>query len=220
MKNPVAGIKLNVQLAARRLEAGADGVRRARDLLERTERQLGRLSRLVEDLLDVSRIQAGKLEMRPDACDLAAIVREAVEEQRQAWPGRVIALAGMPRKPVPLHADADRIGQVVTNFLTNALRYSSEEKPVEVPTVTLLVNPDDAERLTLATRYEPVRLALRNYRDEEVVRTAGVATRALFQGDGHPPAVVAQGKPQKAKGPAPYSVEILLGEKLTRQPLF
>lgn len=132
MKNPVAGIKLNVQLAARRLEAGAEGVRRARDLLERTERQLARLSRLVEDLLDVSRIQAGKLEMRPEACDLAAIVREAVEEQRQAWPDRVITLVGVHRKPVPLHADADRIGQVVTNFLTNALRYSSEEKPVEV----------------------------------------------------------------------------------------
>ena len=132
MKNPVAGIKLNVQLAARRLEAGAEGVRRARDLLERTERQLARLSRLVEDLLDVSRIQAGKLEMRPDVCDLAAIVREAVEEQRQAWPGRVIARVGVPRKPVPIHADADRIGQVVTNFLTNALRYSAEEKPVEV----------------------------------------------------------------------------------------
>ena len=132
MKNPVAGIKLNVQLAARRLEAGVEGVRRARDLLERTERQLARLSRLVEDLLDVSRIQAGKLEMRPEVCDLAAIVREAVEEQRQAWPGRVIALTGVSRKPVPIHADADRIGQVVTNFLTNALRYSAEEKPVEV----------------------------------------------------------------------------------------
>ena len=132
MKNPVAGIKLNVQLAARRLEAGAEGVQRARDLLERTERQLARLSRLVEDLLDVSRIQAGKLEMRPETCDLAAIVREAVEEQRQAWPGRVIALLGVPKRPVPIHADADRIGQVVTNFLTNALRYSAEEKPVEV----------------------------------------------------------------------------------------
>lgn len=95
-----------------------------------------------------------------------------------------------------------------------------DEKPVEVPTVTLLLSPEDAERLTIATRYEPVRLALRNYRDEEVVRTAGVATKALFQGDGHP-AVTAPGKPvQRAKGPAPYSVEILLGEKLTRQPLF
>src|SRR5262249_11138666 len=94
-----------------------------------------------------------------------------------------------------------------------------DEKPVEVPTVTLLVAPEDAERLTLATRYEPVRLALRNYRDEEVVRTSGIVTRALFQGDGHPPVAV-QGKPQKVKGPAPYSVEILLGEKLTRQPLF
>jgi len=74
--------------------------------------------------------------------------------------------------------------------------------------------------LTLATRYEPVRLALRNYRDEEVVRTAGVATKALFQGDGHPTPTPVQGKPQRVKGPAPYSVEILLGEKLTRQPLF
>src|SRR5438132_4813780 len=68
-----------------------------------------------------------------------------------------------------------------------------DEKPVEVPTVTLLVTPEDAERLTLATRYEPVRLALRNYRDEEVVRTSGVVTKALFQGDGHP--VTVQGKP-------------------------
>src|SRR3989442_233080 len=83
-------------------------------------------------------------------------------------------------------------------------------RPVEVPTVAVLVNPEDAERLTLATRYEPVRLALRNYRDEEVVRTTGIVTKALFQGDGHPVAVV-QGKPQKVKAPAPYSVEILLG---------
>jgi pilus assembly protein CpaB len=94
-----------------------------------------------------------------------------------------------------------------------------DEKPVEVPTVTLLVSPEQAERLTLATRFEPVRLALRNYRDEEVVKTAGVFTRGLFEGDGHPAAAPTT-KVAKPKGPAPYSVEILLGEKMTRQPLF
>ena len=90
---------------------------------------------------------------------------------------------------------------------------------IDVFNYTIIPSASDVKRLTLATRYEPVRLALRNYRDEEVVRTSGVVTRALFQGDGHP-VPVQQGKPQKVKGPAPYSVEILLGEKLTRQPLF
>src|SRR5438093_400119 len=93
-----------------------------------------------------------------------------------------------------------------------------DEKPVEVPTVTLLVSPEDAERLTLAARFEPVRLALRNYRDEEVVKTQGIVTRVLFEGDGRPTPGVT--KVAHAKGPAPYSVEILLGEKVTRQPLF
>ncbi len=44
-----------------------------------------------------------------------------------------------------------------------------DNKPVTVPTVTLLVSPADAEKLTLATRQEPVRLALRNYRDDGIV---------------------------------------------------
>src|SRR5207244_6238143 len=60
------------------------------------------------------------------------------------------------------------------------------DKPVEVPTVTLLVSPEDAEKLTLATRQEPVRLALRNYQDEDVVRTPGISTRALLGGEGKP----------------------------------
>jgi pilus assembly protein CpaB len=94
-----------------------------------------------------------------------------------------------------------------------------DNKPVEVPTVTLLVSPEDAERLTLSTTFSPLRLALRSYRDEEIVHTSGILSRALFEGDGRPPTT------QVAKGPAPkraspYSVEILLGEKLTRQPLF
>src|SRR5207247_3085113 len=117
-----------------------------------------------------------------------------------------VIIAGQPE------GDSDQKSKVVLqNVKVLATGKSIEQKdgkPVEVPTVTLLVSPEDGERLTLATRYEPVRLALRNYRDEEVVRTAGVATKALFQGDGQP--VTVQGKPQKAKGPAPYSVEILL----------
>jgi pilus assembly protein CpaB len=97
-----------------------------------------------------------------------------------------------------------------------------DNKPVEVPTVTLLVSPQDAEKLTIATRQEPVRLALRNFHDEESVQTSGVTTRALFGQERRPPPpppavpVVA-----RRHEPSPrYSVEVILGEKLTRQELF
>ncbi len=140
LRTPLTTIKANVQLMQRRLSRLPDDAA-ARNVaeqlatmdtvLERTERQVDRLNRLVGDLLDVSRIQAGRLDMRPESCDLAVIVREAVHEQHMAWPGRTISLAASGRS-VPILADADRIGQVVTNFLTNALKYSAEDAPVEV----------------------------------------------------------------------------------------
>jgi len=105
-----------------------------------------------------------------------------------------------------------------------------KDKPVEVPTVTLMVSPEDAERLTLATRFEPVRLALRNYGDNQMVGTPGLSTTALF---GTPrqvapatPAAPAPPAPPLAEAPRPprrrprYSVEVLLGERMTRQEIF
>ena len=127
-----------------------------------------------------------------------------------------VLIAGQP------DGDQDQKSKVVLQnvkvLATGKSIEQKDEKPVEVPTVTLLVSPEDAERLTLAARFEPVRLALRNYRDEEVVKTSGIATRALFEGDGHPTQVPT--KVARERGPTPYSVEILLGEKVTRQPLF
>jgi pilus assembly protein CpaB len=96
-----------------------------------------------------------------------------------------------------------------------------DNKPVEVPTVTLLVTPQDAERLTLAAHQEPVRLALRNYRDEEFVGTSGISTKALFGYTPPPPAPPASAAPMKVvthrAPPAPYVVDVLLGTKVMRQ---
>ena len=104
-----------------------------------------------------------------------------------------------------------------------------QDKPVEVPTVTLLVSPEDAERLTLATKYEPVRLALRNYSDDQMVGTPGLSTASLF---GTPPQRVVPAAPPAAPAPPGpplahagprrprYSVEVLLGDHVTRQELF
>jgi len=86
---------------------------------------------LVDDLLDVSRIQQGHLELRLAPCDLGAVVEEIVEEQRALWPARAIVLE-RGDAPAPVYADPDRIGQVVTNFVTNALKYSDEDRSVRV----------------------------------------------------------------------------------------
>ena len=144
LRTPLTSIRANAQLAARRLDALDQAVHdgkaldhessrlgAVRTLLERAERQTGLLNRLVDDLLDVSRIQADKLEFRFEPTELRSVVREAVQEQRMAWLERPIEL-DMPAAPVPVVADADRIGQVVTNFLTNALKYSEEDRPVAV----------------------------------------------------------------------------------------
>jgi signal transduction histidine kinase len=141
LKTPLTSIKANVQLTERRLHSLdpsstnlVDQLRRAagaRELMERSLRQVDRLDRLVADLLDVSRIHAGRLELRREPVDLAVIVRDTVHEQQVAWLERQIVLT-LPEGPVPLEADADRIGQVVTNYLTNALKYSADEAPVAV----------------------------------------------------------------------------------------
>jgi len=100
--------------------------------------------------------------------------------------------------------------QNVRVLATGTIIEQVDEKPKEVPTVTLLVTPDEAEKLTLASRQQAVRLALRNYGDQEIVRTHGVSDTVLFATDDR------RTRAQKDAGP---SVEVLLGEKLTRQPL-
>lgn len=149
LRTPLTSITANVQMVRRSLRpspAGdaesspdddglylpADSLKRARHLLDNSDRQLARLSRLVGDLLDVSRIQAGMLVMRMEACDLLAIVSEAVDARRSVWPGRPISLEIASHSRIPLLADADRIWQVVTNYLTNALAYSATDQPVVV----------------------------------------------------------------------------------------
>jgi signal transduction histidine kinase len=127
-----------VQLRLGRLRARHDvlpAVARAlgevHHLLDRSNTALERLSILVNDLLDVSRIQAGLLQVRPQRCNLAEVVRAVIDEQRELSATRTILL-DLPDAPVPVQADAARIGQVVTNYLSNALKYSAEDQPVNV----------------------------------------------------------------------------------------
>lgn len=143
MRTPLTTIKGNIQLARRRLtyeiehavappDVSGRGLVGTARLLERSDTQLNRLNRLVDDLLDVSRMQAGRLELRRERHDLAALVREILEELRQAHAGRTIDVHPPEGDALPLDIDADRIAQVVVNYLTNALRYAPPDRPITV----------------------------------------------------------------------------------------
>lgn len=107
-------------------------VAKARTLVELSEHSLGRLGRLIDDLLDYSRVRHGRLQYRMERRDLATIVSQVVQDQRHLDPERTILLMQPEDALVPVWGDADRLGQVVTNLLTNALKYSRADCPVEV----------------------------------------------------------------------------------------
>jgi signal transduction histidine kinase len=139
LKNPLMSMQLGLQLVERRIrrllrrerEDAAD-VELLLEPVAQAERQGERLQRLVTDLVDVARVRAGRLELHLEPTDLAAVVRQAVMEQRLVNPERTFLLEYPAEQRVPVTADAHRLGQVVTNYLTNALKYSPADRPVAV----------------------------------------------------------------------------------------
>lgn len=132
LKTPLTSIKGNTQLAVRQLRNSLQTFERIFGLYDAAEQQTRRLNRLVDDLLDVSRAQAGHLELILARCDLRTLVHEVLQEQQKVWSGRRVDLSMNEEEPLPLEADADRVMQVISNYLTNALKYSDPERPVFV----------------------------------------------------------------------------------------
>jgi CheY-like chemotaxis protein len=89
------------------------------------ERQVRHLTRLVDDLLDVSRIQSGKIELRRERCRLEDIMAQAVEMSRPDLDrGKHHLALGLPKEPLFVNADVVRLTQVISNLLGNAARYT------------------------------------------------------------------------------------------------
>lgn len=122
LRTPVTGIKAYAQLLARRLRRTGDAA--SVDTLEKLDTQVDRLNGLIEDLLDVTRIQSGALPYRPAPFDLRALLAEVIDEtQRTTTQHQIVTDYAAP---VTLVGDRNRIGQVVTNLLTNAIKYSPQ----------------------------------------------------------------------------------------------
>jgi PAS domain S-box-containing protein len=160
LRTPLTTISVHVQVANRLLRKSQQQLIEGQpneaslytplqDMLDSTERQVGMLNRLVNDLIDISRIQSDKLELhiRPQRCNLITLLREVVANQRYRTPLRTIELE-LPSTQetsasfsVWIMADPDRITQVIINYLTNALTYSP---PDQIVTLSLQIQANTA----------------------------------------------------------------------------
>ncbi|WP_338873158.1 HAMP domain-containing sensor histidine kinase [Myxococcus stipitatus] len=129
LRNPLSALKLSTALSERsRAQLTPERMERTLALVGR---QVERLDRMVGDLLDATRIEAGKLELRPEVRDARALARDVVELYRSSDSGHVLQLE-VPDEPVLVRVDPDRLEQVLTNLVSNALKYSPSGSRVDV----------------------------------------------------------------------------------------
>jgi signal transduction histidine kinase len=200
IRTPLTSLQGYAHLAARRLSAWQPGVvadgtpsasvpaslvtraaTQAGAIVASCEESLQRLSRLADDLVDDTRIRDGQLALRRTPCDLGALVHSAVHLHRILEPDRVILLRMGCTSPADagtsclVDADADRIIQVVTNYLSNALKYSRADRPVEVVVEALLQAQGLGEQREQREQRERTRMA------RVAVRDAGPGLSATEQ---------------------------------------
>ena len=134
--------------------------------------QANRLERLITDLLEVSRIEAGKSLAAVHAMELSAVIAEQVRELSDSQPDRTIGIR-TPKGPVIVSGDPFRVGQVVANLVSNALKYSPREAPVDV---SVSVTGDEAV-VSVRDRGEGVPSAEQHRVFERFHRVEGGLTR-------------------------------------------
>jgi len=129
LRNPLAPIRA----AASVLPSAANDAERTAQLAEVVERQVAHMTRLVDDLLDVSRVTRGLVKLDLQRDDLKSIVAGAIEQVRPLIEKRRHALATwMVPEPVPVDADRTRLVQVFANLLNNAAKYTPEGGHIEL----------------------------------------------------------------------------------------
>jgi two-component system, chemotaxis family, CheB/CheR fusion protein len=121
LRNPLAPIVNALEII--RLEHHENPLQeRAREIIER---QIGQLTRLITDLLEISRLTSGAIALQKEPVELKAVIDRAIETSRPRIDQRQHQLSvSMPDDPIWLNADAARLEQVLTNLLTNAAKYT------------------------------------------------------------------------------------------------
>jgi PAS domain S-box-containing protein len=137
LRNPLAPIRHAVKLLETK-SADENQQKSARGIIGR---QVQRMALLLDDLLDVSRITRGRLDLKKDAVDLQAIIDAAVETARPMIDSKQQQLSvQLPPQAVTLHVDPLRLSQSLSNLLTNATKYTDAQGQI---TLAAAVTPDE-----------------------------------------------------------------------------
>ena len=129
LRNPLAPIRTAIEVI-RRVAPPDPTLTMARDAVDR---QVGHLVRLVEELLDVSRISEGRITLKKEQIELGKVVSHAIETVRPLIESRGQQLAvRAPRSPVWVFGDAVRLAQVIANLLNNSAKYTPEGGRIEL----------------------------------------------------------------------------------------
>ncbi|HEY1189847.1 MAG TPA: response regulator [Gemmata sp.] len=133
LRNPLAPIRNAVEILRLHDHPPPGVVRSVRDIVDR---QATHMARLVDDLLDVTRIARGKVSLQKERCDLNRVVRETVDDYRGTVEANGLALhVRVPEGPVWVSGDRTRLSQVVGNLLNNAVKFTDRGGEVHVDVV-------------------------------------------------------------------------------------
>lgn len=136
LKTPVTSLKAFAQVLQNRFAKAGD--ERSALLLRKMDAQINKLNNLIQDLLDISKIEAGMLEFHNGYFHFDELIDEVIEEIQRTTDKHTIKRKGRAKKII--YGDRERIGQVITNFLTNAIKYSPH-----ADTIDIIVSSDSKE---------------------------------------------------------------------------
>lgn len=185
LRNPLAPIR-NASYILERLGSADPRARRAQEIIER---QVSHISRIVDDLLDVSRIARGKISLTLERVDLVRITRMAIEDLRGELEASALSLTSrLPGEAVWVEGDATRLSQVVSNVVLNAIKFTDRPGRIRVEVlapaaggdlVTISVQDTGIGMTpeTLARLFTPFEQA-----DAGIARTRGGLGLALVKG--------------------------------------
>ena len=135
LRNPLAPIGTGIQVLNQIGVANPDA-QRVRDMIGR---QVGHMTRIIDDLLDLARIASGKIQVRPECCDLTAIARHTAEDYRRDLEAEGLTLSvQLPEQSLWVLGDRTRLAQILGNLLHNARKFTDAGGHV---TVTLAAEP-------------------------------------------------------------------------------